>query len=278
VTIKNVLITGCSSGIGACLSQKLHQQGYRVWATARNASALESLKPQGINTLSLDVTSQKSVDQAFDSLRQQNITIDTLVNNAGYAAMGPIAELPLAHLQQQFDTNVSGIVRLVQAAVPGMISIGHGKIINIGSVSGIVTTPFSGAYCASKAAVHSISDAMRMELAPFNIEVTDIRPGAIESSFGNNAMSGTEKNKEHFKLYQTIYNKIIERANASQQNPTSTEDFVNELIERAFAAKPPAIIYIGNGSTKLRVLKTLLPTKILDSALSRKFGLNALLN
>jgi short-subunit dehydrogenase len=273
---QTVLITGCSSGIGEGLAKELNKQGYTVIATARNTDKLTSLKEQSIATYPLDVTQQSSVDQLLDTLEQDGIQVDAMINNAGYAAIGPMAELPLEDLEQQLDTNVVGLVRISQAFAKNMIERQHGLIVNIGSVSGILTTPFSGAYCASKAAVHSISDAMRMELAPFNIKVVDVRPGAIESSFGDNAMSGTEKNRQRFTYYTKIFEKIMERANASQDNPTPTEEFCKTLIKQCFTERPVEVQYIGNGSIAFPLLKRCLPTPLLDKILSKKFGLNLL--
>ncbi|GAA3911660.1 SDR family oxidoreductase [Litoribacillus peritrichatus] len=273
---QTVLITGCSSGIGACLAKKLHEQGHNVLATARNKEKLSELQNTGISTFSLDVTSQQSIDELVQTLSDQNTEIQAIINNAGYAAMGPMAELPMEDLEKQLSTNVTGIVRVVQAFSKDMITKKAGLIVNIGSVSGILTTPFSGAYCASKAAVHCLTDAMRMELSPFNINVVDVRPGAIESSFGDNAAAGTEKNKQNFKLYQSIYQQIMKRANASQDNPTPTDEFCDKLIDGCFTNTPKPIQYIGNGSTAFPLMKRLLPTKLLDQILCKKFGLNQL--
>lgn len=273
---QTVLITGCSSGIGEKLAIELSRQGYRVLATARNQDKLKSLSEQGISTYALDVTDQASINQLADTFQQDAIHIDAIINNAGYAAIGPIAELPIEDLEQQLATNVTGIVRVTQAFAKPMIDQRKGLIINIGSVSGILTTPFSGAYCASKAAVHSLTDALRMELAPFDVKVVDVRPGAIQSSFGNNAMAGTEKNREQFKRYSQIFEKIMERANASQDNPTSTDEFCKTLIKQCFTENPVSIQYIGNGSITLPFLKRWLPTPLLDKVLAKKFGLNLL--
>lgn len=273
---QTVLITGCSSGIGESLAITLHQQGYRVIATARNADKLASLKNKDIECYSLDVTQADSIEALKQTFETKGIEINAIINNAGYAAIGPMVELPIEDLEKQLATNVTGIVRITQAFSNTMLEQKNGLIINIGSVSGILTTPFSGAYCASKAAVHSVSDAMRMELAPFNIKVVDVRPGAIQSDFGNNAMSGAEQNKEKFTLYSRIYDKIMERANASQDKPTSTGEFTETLIKQCFVEDPAPVQYIGNGSTAFPLLKRVLPTALLDKILSKKFGLNQL--
>jgi short-subunit dehydrogenase len=271
-----VLITGCSSGIGEALAIALSKLHFQVIATARKVEQIHTLKIHGIKTFALDVTSTDSVNNLKQSLEDEKITIDAIINNAGYAAIGPMLELPMEDLEQQLSTNVSGLVRVTQAFSQHMLLQRNGLIINIGSVSGILTTPFSGAYCASKAAVHCISDAMRMELAPFNINVVDVRPGAIASNFGNNAQQGTHKNRTLFKLYEEIYEHIIARANASQDNPTPTDEFVEKLIHGCFVENPKPVIYIGHGSKAFPLMKRLLPTKLLDKILSKKFGLNLL--
>ncbi|GLQ32070.1 SDR family NAD(P)-dependent oxidoreductase [Litoribrevibacter albus] len=271
-----VLITGCSSGIGEGLAIELNKQGYKVLATARNPSKLTSLNTLGIATYPLDVTNQDSINQLATQFEREEIKVDAIINNAGYASIGPMAELPIEDLEQQLSTNVVGIVRVTQAFSKTMLEQQQGLIINIGSVSGILTTPFSGAYCASKAAVHSITDAMRIELAPFNIKVVDVRPGAIQSNFGDNAMSGTEKNRARFTRYTDIFEKIMERANASQENPTSTEEFCKTLIKQCFTENPVSVQYIGNGSIAFPLLKRCLPTPLLDKILSKRFGLNLL--
>lgn len=269
-----VLITGCSSGIGRQLAIRLHQKQHRVYATARNVKKLEALQAQGIRCLSLDVTDNESIKQALASIEQNGDKVDWLINNAGYGAMGPLAEMPHAEIERQFSTNLYGPLALTRALVPTMKQQGGGRIVNLGSVSGILVTPFSGAYCATKAALHAVSDALRMELAPFNIDVIVIQPGAIESEFGSNAEASLQRTLSNNSLYETFKDGILRRARASQDNPTPTPDFVESVIQLLEKSNPPPVARLGNGSTALPILARWIPTRLLDSALKRKFGLS----
>jgi short-subunit dehydrogenase len=271
---RTVLITGCSSGIGKQLAITLHRRGYQVIATGRKLEKLEPLAQQGIMTLALDVTAQNSIDAAISSIQQQGLSIDILVNNAGYGAMAPAAELSEAALHQQFATNVYGPMNLVRACVPMMHSKRSGLIVNIGSVSGVLVTPFSGAYCATKAAIHALSDALRMELAPFNIEVMVVMPGAIESEFGNAAEAMLPQLLKQDSIYDWARDGIYKRAQASQSIPTPTVKFVDQLVAALEQKTTPPVIAIGKGSLSFRLIARLVPIRIRDKILCRAFGLS----
>lgn len=273
---KTALITGCSTGIGKHLAQAMLNKGYRVIATARTVAKLDNLKAAGATVIALDVTSQSSIDSAMEQIKTAGLGVDILVNNAGYGAMGPVAEMPSAELEQQFATNVFGPVHLVRACVPAMRKQGGGLIVNVGSVSGILVTPFSGVYCATKAAIHALSDAMRMELAPFNIKVMTVMPGAIESEFGNSAEASLARTLAEDSLYQWARDGIQKRAQASQTNPTPVNEFVRILLENMEARNPKAEVAIGNGSTALPLAARILPTKARDWILKQSFGLHKL--
>ena len=184
---KVVFITGCSTGIGRALSEEFHRCGFRVIATARRLESLSDLREKGISTHALDVNNKDQVKHVIEAVLHQEKTIDVLVNNAGYGLIGPSIEIPENELILQFQTNVFATLFIAQKIAPIMREHGNGLIINIGSVSGIATTPFSGAYCASKAALHALSDALRMELSVFGIKVVTVQPGGIRTQFGESA-------------------------------------------------------------------------------------------
>ena len=183
----NVLITGCSSGIGRALADAFKSAGFEVWASARREADVAALAAAGFNTVQLDVND----NAALQHLAEQWGELDVLINNAGYGAMGPLLDGGTAAMQRQFETNVFSIVGVTQALFPALRR-GKGLVVNIGSVSGVLVTPFAGAYCASKAAVHALSDALRMELAPFGVRVMEVQPGAIDTSFAKNAGAQAE--------------------------------------------------------------------------------------
>ncbi len=271
---RNVLITGCSSGIGQALAQRFAKQGDAVIATARKPESMANLAALGCRTLALDVNDAQSRQQLADQLSGQ--TIDILVHNAGISAMGPLLELPEDKLRGQFETNVIAPVLLTRALFPLMRGSSAPLIVNIGSVSGILTTPFAGAYCASKAALHAISDAMRMELAPFGFQVTTVQPGAIQSNFGAAATANVTAWLDDNSLYAAIRDGILARAGASQVNATPAEDFADELVRQLSAGRAPRETRIGHGSRTFPALKRWLPGARLDRVLSGKFGLDKL--
>lgn len=271
---RRILITGCSTGIGRALAEEFHRRGHQVYATARRLESLGELKAQGLQVAELDVNDAASIDALMQQLRADGVPVDLLINNAGYGAMGPLVEMPLDEVRRQFETNVTSIIALTQAVVPGMIERRSGLVINIGSVSGVLVTPFAGAYCASKAAVHALSDALRMELAPFGIQVMVVQPGAIRSQFGATASAGVSKRGGQASFYAKIADAIAARANASQQHSTPAEDFARELADAALAARPPALIRIGNGSRAMPLLQRWLPASLRDRVLRRRFKLD----
>ncbi|MGN7764851.1 SDR family oxidoreductase [Paenibacillus sp. 22594] len=176
-----VLITGCSTGIGRELCKILFDQGYTVVATARNVEALKDL-PASLK-LSLDVTQRESIYAGINEVISRFHKIDILVNNAGYSIRGALEEINVMSAKSMFDVNVLGIINMIQAVVPEMRKKRSGKIINIGSISGKFVQPINGAYCASKFAVEALSDALRLELHSYNIQVTVIEPGPIKTNF-----------------------------------------------------------------------------------------------
>jgi len=182
-----VLITGCSSGIGRDLAQRLTTSGYTVVATARKAETLDDL-PAALK-LPLDVTQAESVKQAVDCALQRFGRIDVLVNNAGYALPGAIEEISDEQIHQLFDVNVFGVIRMIRAVVPHMRHQGAGRIINMSSIAGKRAIPVNGTYCATKFALEALSDALRLELAPFGIQVVLIEPGSIKTQFAVTAQA-----------------------------------------------------------------------------------------
>lgn len=269
-----VLITGCGSGIGKALAQAFHQQGFRVCATARRLQTMEDLSLLGIQTLALDVTQAKDIQRVLDQLNASGLTVSMLVNNAGYGAMGPLLDLPADEWQKQFDVNVFAPMALTRAVLPDMIKRRRGTIVNVSSVSGVMPTPFAGAYCASKAALNAASDSLRMELRPLGIDVVTVQPGGIQSSFGDRAADEVKMAPDS--PYQAIREGVLSRANESQSEATPADVFAHQLVTQLDGPHLPAVIRLGQKSTMLPLLKWSLPTAWLDRILSSRFQLNRL--
>ena len=266
-----VLISGCSTGIGRSLVREFAARGCRVFATARNIETIQDLQTRGIEIAALDVTDDASISNCVETVIERAGKIDILVNNAGLLLIGPLVELSADELRRQFETNVIGLAALTRAVTPHMISRKAGIIVNISSITSVAATPFAGAYCSTKAAVTSLSDTLRLELAPFGIRVVTVQPGAIRSNLSTNA----DKNLARFRKtpYGPIYDHIVARANASQQKPLSAEVFAQKLIDNLEKKKLPALIRIGPESIRLPFVSKL-PRSVRDALLSKRFGLD----
>ena len=187
-----VLISGCSSGIGAATAAALARAGHTVYATARRMDTLEDLEALGAHTLALDVTSEDSMIAAVKAVEAEHGQVGTLVNNAGYGEYGPIEEADLERVRTMFETNVFGLARLTQLVLPAMRRARSGRIVNIGSMGGRITFPVGGFYHATKYAVEAISDALRVEVKPFGIDVILVEPGLIRTNFENRVSESLE--------------------------------------------------------------------------------------
>ena len=184
---KTVLITGCSSGIGRRAAQAFNDEGWTVYATARNPADIQTLGEEGCELATLDVTEQDDVDRVVDRILDEEGAIDCLVNNAGYGQFGPIEDVPVEKIHDQFEVNVYGPHRLTRAVLPHMRREREGTIINLSSVAGRVSFPTGGVYCGSKFALEAMSDALRAEVDEYDIDVVLIEPGPVKTGFSARA-------------------------------------------------------------------------------------------
>ena len=238
-----VLITGCSTGIGRDLAQRLTQAGYTVVATARRTETLNDL--QAALKLPLDVTQPNSIDEAVARTLQQFGRIDVLVNNAGYALRGALEEVAGEQVQQMFDVNVFGALRMIQAVAPQMRRQGAGRIINISSIAGKCSTPVNGVYSASKFALEALSDALRVELQPFGIQVVVVEPGAIKTHFDETALAhARDILSNSASPYQRLYRKSDEFAD-SMRRQESGPDAVSRVIQQAIETPRSKARYVA---------------------------------
>jgi NAD(P)-dependent dehydrogenase (short-subunit alcohol dehydrogenase family) len=181
---KTVVITGAASGIGAATAKYFWQQGWNVVATMRNPERADlGIADPRLVYLRLDVTDPDSIDSAITETLTKFGQIDVVVNNAGYAQMGPIEGITRAQLDRQFETNVFGVVTTMQAVLPIMRQQGGGTIVNVASIGGRIGFPMTAAYHGTKWAIEGISEAMRYELEPFGIRIKIIEPGGIKTNF-----------------------------------------------------------------------------------------------
>jgi NADP-dependent 3-hydroxy acid dehydrogenase YdfG len=189
---KAVLVTGCSTGIGRATAEHLASKGWKVYATARKPESITDLEAKGCKLLALDVCDESSMQAAVSAVEQAEGAVGVLVNNAGYSQSGAVESVPLDQVRRQFETNVFGLVRMVQLVLPGMRRQGWGKIVNISSMGGKLTFPGGGFYHGTKHAVEAISDALRWEVRGFGIDVVVIEPGLIKTQFGETAVGSID--------------------------------------------------------------------------------------
>ncbi|MFJ4155764.1 SDR family oxidoreductase [Pseudomonas sp. NPDC089752] len=267
-----VLITGCSSGIGRALAEAFRDAGHDVWATARKAEDVEHLAAAGFTARQLDVNDGEALTRLADEMEANLGRLDILINNAGYGAMGPLLDGGVEAMRQQFETNVFAVVGVTRALFP-LLRRARGLVVNIGSVSGVLVTPFAGAYCASKAAVQALSDALRLELAPFGIQVMEVQPGAIASQFASNAQRQADQVVAQASPWWPLREHIQARARASQDRPTSAAEFAQGLLAATRKSPVPMLVRLGNGSTALPLLARCLPRRLLNWVLRKRFGL-----
>lgn len=269
---KVVLITGASSGIGFDAARTLARQGHRVYAAARRVDRMEPLKADGVVPIGMDVTDETSLQDGVGAVLAAEGRIDVLVNNAGYGYFGAIENVPLEEARRQLEVNVFGLARLCQLVLPVMREQGSGRIVNISSVAGKAVLLFGGWYHVSKYSVEALSDALRMEMKPFGIDVVLIEPGGIRTDWGliaadhlAESSAGTPYEEEGLQESRTLRKAYSIRL-------LSRPAVVTRAISRAVNSKRPRTRYrIGFGSGILVLSHALLPDRWWD-ALMRQGG------
>ncbi len=274
-TKRSILITGATSGIGRHAAIHLHAQGHQVFATGRNEAAIAELNAMGIHAFRLDVTDAASIASAKRTIDELTVGagLDVLVNNAGYGLFGPLEVLTEDDVRQQFETNVFGLLAVTRAFVPEMRERGWGRIINVSSVGGRMTFPLAGAYTATKYAVESMSDALRMELAAFGIKVSLIEPGYIDTGFTSTTLSHLDR----YDGENTPYAEAFARAGdveRSIERFAATPKAVTRAIEKAITRRRPRARYVAPWINSFGPwLAALVPTSWLDAIMRRLAGL-----
>lgn len=262
---KTVLITGASSGIGKATTQKLLNDGYCVYASARNLTKLMPLKADGAEILELDVTQDESMRLAVDRIIQECGRLDILINNAGYGSYGALEDIPMEEARHQFEVNVFGLGRLTQLVLPQMREQSFGKIVNITSVGGKIYEPLGSWYHASKFAVEGLSDCLRLELQPFGIDVIIVEPGPIRTEWGSVAIEKLMQMSGH-----TAYAKAAQTgkkllALSNDERVASDPEVIANTISKALRAKHPKARYAsGTGAAFLVAFRKFASDAVMD--------------
>ncbi len=270
-----VLITGCSTGIGRATAIRLAQRGWTVYATARRPDTIADLP--GCETLQLDVTDEDSMRAAVQHVEQRHGSIGALVNNAGYGIHGAFETSDLGEVRVQFETNVFGLARLTQLALPAMRAARRGRIVNISSMGGRFTFPGGAFYHASKHAVEAMSDALRFEVAGFGIAVVVIEPGVIKTPFGDTAIATVNHGSEQDEPYSRFNQDLMLRFHSAYRGrmsgmAASPPEAVARVIERAIRSPRPRTRYVVTGGARLMlVLRRVLPDRAFDALLASQY-------
>ena len=269
---KVILITGASSGIGLDAAQTLARQGHRVWAAARRVELMEPLKNDGVHVLKMDVTDETSMQQGVETVIQAEGRIDFLVNNAGYGYFGAIENVPMSDARRQLEVNVFGLARLTQLVLPYMRKQGCGRIINTSSIAGKMAFYMGGWYNVTKYSVEAFSDALRMEVKPYGIDVVMIEPGAIKTNWGIIAAQHLKESSAGTAYEETGTRWADNMEWFYQTNMLSSPAVITKAISRAVNSRRPKARYCrGRFSSIGRIAHFVMPTRWWD-AMMRQGG------
>jgi len=275
VPSKAVLITGCSSGIGHATAELLVSQGWNVYASARRPESIADLGAKGCTTLALDVTDEASMSAAVQQVTEAEGAIGVLINNAGYSQSGAVETVPVDDVRRQFETNVFGLLRICQLALPGMRDQGWGKVVNLGSMGGKLTFPGGGIYHSTKYALEALSDALRFELRGFGVDVILIEPGLITTGFGDVA-SGSVSAAPDEGPYARFNRHVAKLTAEAYKGPMiklgGGPEVVAATISKALAARRPKARYPVTASAHLLInQRRVIPDRIWDLIMRAQF-------
>ncbi len=273
-TARNVLITGCSSGIGRATALRLHGAGFTVYATARRPESIADLAERGMRTLALDVTDEGSMAAAVGAVEEAEGAVGALVNNAGYSQSGALEGIPLEEIRRQFETNVFGLIRMTQLVLPQMRERRAGRIVNIGSMGGKLTFPGGGVYHATKHAVEALSDAVRFEVAGFGVDVVLIEPGLIVTSFAETAVASVPEGDGPYAKFNRHVGKMTTEAYENRMGKLigGGPDDVAGVIEKALTTERPRARYTVTPSAPLSIAqRRLLSDRMWDRVMRTQF-------
>jgi len=271
---RNIIITGCSSGIGRCVAEGLREKGYRVFATARKKVDVDILIAEGFESVQLDLANSASIRSAFKTiLEKTDGEIYALFNNGAYGQPGAVEDLTRDVLRQQFEVNLFGTHELTNLVLTVMRQQGHGRIIQNSSVLGFVALQFRGAYNATKYAMEGLTDTLRLELMGTNIHISLIEPGPIDSLFRKNALTAFEENiSAENSPFENAYKKLVERLRAEGPVVPFTlgpEAVLDKVVHALESKKPKARYYVTFPTYLFGILKRILSVRMMDGVLKK---------
>jgi short-subunit dehydrogenase len=265
---KVVLITGASSGIGQATARLLSQRHFKVFGTSRNPASAEIIPT--VEMLPLDVCNSDSVQACVEAVSSRLGRVDVLINNAGYELACALEELSSEEAIAQFETNFFGVVRMVNAVLPSMRRQKRGHIINVSSLAGLSPIPFLGIYSASKFALEGYTEALRLEVKPFNIHVSLTEAGFLKTPMMNNRQVGANRISE----YDPWRQRALEAIRASEEKGPGPELVAETLLEIISSNTPRLRYLIGPQAKSVARLRRFLPAAMYEQGLRRTFSLD----
>ncbi|AGN18770.1 short chain dehydrogenase [Corynebacterium glutamicum MT] len=270
---KVALVTGASSGIGESTARKLQSLGFTVYGATRRTERLQKLASDGIHPLEMDVTDDESMKARIAKILADSGRIDVLVNNAGYGSYGAIEDVSIDEGGRQFEVNVFGAMALTRLVLPHMRKQKSGTIVNITSMGGKIYTPLGGWYHGTKFALEALSDALRLEVAQFGIDVVVIEPGGIATEWGGIAadnLDAVSKDSAYKRQADAVSKSLRSEANSNRNSPPSV---VADAIGKAVTARHPKTRYaIGFGAKPLIAARNILTDRQFDAVITRATG------
>lgn len=272
--MQNILITGCSTGIGLQTAITLKNNGYKVYASARTQEDVNKLKALGFDALKIDVRNKEEITNAFTYIINQDKKLDGVFNNAGFGQPGAVEDVSVEVLKEQFETNIFGLHEVTLQAMKIFRKQGYGKIIQHSSVLGIISLKFRGAYNASKYAIEGLADTMRQEVLGSNIYISTINTGPVTSKFRENALKKFNKNIDiENSFFLKAYRDELQGRLESEENnapfnlPASS--VANVALKIMNSNKPKPRYYVTKATHILGFFKRILSTSLLDRLLNR---------
>jgi NAD(P)-dependent dehydrogenase (short-subunit alcohol dehydrogenase family) len=219
---KVILVTGGSSGLGAAICEHLASKGHKVYGTSRNVSS----QNPGFTMISMDVCQRESIQQAVTSILAKEGRLDVVINNAGLGMAAPVEEAADKDVDKLFNTNVRGVLNVMQAVLPQLRKQRNGLIINITSIAAEIALPYRGLYCASKAAVEKITEAMRMEIKPYGVKACTFQAGDIKTNINSNRLTAEVPANS---VYAAQFNRINSEIHADVNNAVSPYFYADKI-------------------------------------------------
>lgn len=276
--MKEILITGASTGIGYALTESFLKNGDVVWAGVRKPETLKPLQekyPQ-LKILKLDVTSPADIESAWQEISlKKSAHPFVLINNAGVAVGGPIEALPLAEWRNVFEVNVLAAISMTSKFLP-LIRESQGRVVNLGSISGRIASPYLGPYCTSKFAIRAFSDSLRREMRPFGVKVILVEPGPINTPIWSKSVDHSLDIKKHLstdleKIYGPPIENLVSIVEDVAKNAVPVSWVTEKVLQVVESKNPKACYLIGKGIHLQAALAKYLPTKWLDALLAMGF-------